>query len=151
MESTSTPKGGEAGSSLSTILPPLSMNDLNCYFHPMPHVQDSYTPTHPQSGRLVNCRYQKMRRGKVGNLRLPQQKSETIKSTSTKITHDEGLIIQNVIVCYCERGMTGIQTNIKCPLHQPSLQRSEKIISPPIPFLLRMMEQRAGGVGKGMR
>lgn len=43
-------------------------------------------------------------------------------------------------------GVTGIQTNLQCLLHQQSLQMSEKNVSSLISLLLEMIER-----GKGMR
>lgn len=46
----------------------------------------------------------------------------------------------------------GIQTNLKCLLHQPSLRRSEKNVSSLISLLLRMIAlERGKGMGEVMR
>jgi len=41
-------------------------NDPKCFFYPVSHVQDSKTPHHPESGRSINCRYQKWGEEKCG-------------------------------------------------------------------------------------
>lgn len=152
MEYTLTEEVWEAGytvmvptrGSLSSIAPPWWMNNPNCSFYLVPYVQDSKNPTHPQSGRLVpGDRERRHLDLSASTVEIRNQKQYFHQDHSWR-----GLIIQKEIMYSHEGGMIGIQTNIKCLLYQPSLQRSEKIVSSLIPLLFGIIVQERG---KGMR